>query len=305
MPPVGTKGNQMSTVKSARSHLNGAATTGAGLDLRVHPRDAVLGRVEKALDVRLDRAGLVRKRRSIGAATDRGTWVRVEMRRVEKTAGQGFNGPEVAALLTGIAKPAWYASVAWSEPENGLMWRADETQLVASAPIKPGGILTTDPQLPATWWSILNTSLDALAAAETTRVATLHTAPITQVRVAEEIRAVFGPDIDTTIERWVPAHADFAWANLTGPECWILDWEDWGLAPRGLDAAMLWAASLAVPGLAERVYRLRQADLDSRDGRLMQLFFTAGIVGAPGGDVGPQLDAARVAAEGLLTALRS
>lgn len=177
--------------------------------------------------------------------------------------------------------------------------------IACPAPIKPGGILTTDPQLPAAWWSTLNASLDALAVAETTRVATLHTTPITQARVAEEIQAVFGPDIDTTIERWVPAHADFAWANLTGPECWILDWEDWGLAPRGLDAAMLWAASLAVPGLAEQVYRLREADLDSRDGQLMQLFFAAGIVGASVGSVGPLLDAARTAVKRLLAALRS
>ena len=265
----------------------------------------MLCRVEKALDVRLDRAGEVRKRRSVGAATDRGTWVRIEMRRVEKMTGQGFNGSEAAALLTGIAKPAWHASVAWSELEIGLMWRADETELVTAAPIKPGGILTTDLRLPQAWWSTLDASLDALAAAETTRVATLHTAPITQARVDEEIGAVFGPDIDTTIERWVPAHADFAWANLTGPECWILDWEDWGLAPRGLDAAMLWAASLAVPGLAEQVYRVRRADLVSRDGQLMRLFFAAGIVGAPAGYSGPLRDPARAAVERLLTALRS
>jgi hypothetical protein len=81
---------------------------------------------------------------------------------------------------------------------------------------------------------------------------------------------VFGPDLDTTIEQWVPAHADFAWANLTAPDCWILDWEDWGLAPRGLDSAMLWAASLAVPGLAEQVHEVRRADLDGRDGQLMR-----------------------------------
>jgi hypothetical protein len=173
-------------------------------------------------------------------------------------------------LLTGIAKPAWHASVAWAEPETGMMWRADETDLVTAAPIKPGGILTADPQLSAAWWVTLDASLDALAAADTTRVATLHTAPITQARVDEEIRAVFGPDLDTTIEQWVPAHADFAWANLTAPDCWILDWEDWGLAPRGLDSAMLWAASLAVPGLAEQVHEVRRADLDGRDGQLMR-----------------------------------
>lgn len=297
----------MSTVEVAPARQGGTATAAraAALDLRAEPREDVLARVEQALGVRLDRAGEVRKRRSVGAATDRGTWVRIEVRRPEKMAGQGFNGPEAAGLLTGIAKPAWHASTAWAEPETGVLWRADETDLVTATPIKPGGILTVDPQLPAAWWSTLGASLDALAAAETTRVATLHTTPITQARVDAEIRAVFGPDLDTTITEWVSAHADFSWANLTGPQCWILDWEDWGLAPRGLDAAMLWSASLAVPGLAERVYELRRADLDSRDGQLMMLLFAAGILDAPAGYAGPLLDPAHAAADRLLTALRS
>lgn len=294
----------MSTVEVTARPVSAVANA-AALDLRAHPRDDVLDRVEQALHVRLNRTSEVRKRRSIGLATDRDTWVRIEMRRAEKMAGQGFNGPEAAGVLTGIAKPAWRASVAWAEPETGLMWRADETDLVTAAPIKPGGILTADPQLPGIWWDTLNASLDALAGAETTRVATLHTVPITQTRVDDEIRAVFGADVDTTIEQWMPAHADFAWANLTSPQCWILDWEDWGLAPRGLDAAMLWAASLAVTGLAEQVYELRRADLDSHDGQVMMLFFAAGIVGAPVGYSGPLLDPARSAAERLLTALRS
>ncbi|MBN9748634.1 hypothetical protein DMP23_47495 [Amycolatopsis sp. A1MSW2902] len=290
----------MSAVEVAGTRRAGAAAP----DLRAHPREDVLLRIEQALGVRLDREGEVRKRRSVGAATDRGTWVRIETRRPEKMAGQGFNGPEAAGLLTGIAKPAWHASVAWAEPEAGLMWRADETELVTAAPIKPGGILAVDPRLPAAWWARLNASLDALAAADTTRVATLHTAPVTQARVAGEIAAVFGPGIDTAIGSWAPAHADFTWANLPGPECWILDWEDWGLAPRGLDAAMLWSASLAVPGLAEQVRDLRRADLDSRDGQLMMLWFAAGIVGAPAGYSGPLLDPARAAAERLLSELR-
>ena len=58
-----------------------------------------------------------------------------------------------------------------------------------------------------------------------------------------------------TDHEWVPAHADLNWADLTRLECWILDWEDHGLAPRGLDAATLWVSSLTVPPIAERVYR--------------------------------------------------
>lgn len=105
------EGTRVSGVQVSAAHVGGPE-----LDLRAVPRDDVLRRVEKALDVRLRREGEVRKRRSIGAATDRGTWVRIEMRRLEKMAGQGFNGPEAAAVLTGIAKSAWHTSVAWSEP---------------------------------------------------------------------------------------------------------------------------------------------------------------------------------------------
>ncbi|WP_091629489.1 hypothetical protein [Amycolatopsis saalfeldensis] len=276
----------------------------AAPDLRAQPRDDILDRVERALDVRLDRTALVRKRRSLGAATDRGTWIRIEARPLAKMAGQGFNGPEAAATLAGVAKPAWHASLAWTETTTSLMWRADESDLVTDAPIKPGGILTTDPRLPPTWWTALGSSLDALAQAHTTRVATLHTVLISQNRVDEEIRDAFGPGLNTTIERWVSAHADFAWANLTGPALAILDWEDWGLAPRGLDAAMLWSASLAVPGLAEQVHALRQSDLDSRDGYLMQLLCLAAILRTPAGAHEPRLDAARAAADRLLPAMR-
>jgi hypothetical protein len=278
------------------------AVTTAAPDLRTQPHADVLDRVEAALRVRLDRETCVRKRRSVGAVTDRGTWVRIEVRTVAKAAlaGQGFGGVEAAAVLEGIAKPAWHAAVSWADPERGLLWRADETERVTAPPIKPGGVLTTDPGLSDRWWTSLNISLDALAAASTTRVATLHTTPMTQVRLTEAITSVFG-DIDTRVEEWVPAHADLTWANLTGPDCWLLDWEDWGLAPRGLDAAMLWSASLAVPGLAERVQRERRVDLDSRSGRLAQLFFCAELL-ADVDYAGVLAEPARRAADWLLAA---
>lgn len=60
--------------------------------------------------------------------------------------------------------------------------------------------------------------------------------------------------------------------------CSILDWEDHGLAPRGLDAANLWIGSLAVPQVAEKVYHARQRDMDSRTGQIMQLFKCAELL---------------------------
>lgn len=84
---------------------------------------------------------------------------------------------------------------------------------------------------------------------------------------------------DLTLDEWTPAHADLTWANVMGPEFCIIDWEDWGTAPRGLDAAALWGNALAVPTLADRVWNERRPDLESRPGRLMALFVCAKIAG--------------------------
>ncbi|MER5532606.1 hypothetical protein [Streptomyces mirabilis] len=51
---------------------------------------------------------------------------------------------------------------------------------------------------------------------------------------------------------WTTAHADVHWANLTEP-LRLLDWEGWGKAPKGFDAATLYAYSLLQPDTAARV----------------------------------------------------
>nr|WSZ95505.1 hypothetical protein OH820_07410 [Streptomyces sp. NBC_00857] len=275
------------------------------VDLRVKSVDEVLGRVERALDVQLDRNTVVRKRRSVGARTDRDTWVRVERRRLDKIDGQGWNGTECAAVLEGITKPTWFAGTAWRDMADPAMWRADETELLPGTPVKPGGTLIIDPELPNLWWEALNTSLDALAAQYTTRVATPDTVTITQARVTEAISTTFTVPIDTTIERWTPAHADLNWANVTGPRFCLFDWEDWGMAPRGLDSASLWGNSLAVPELADRVRRERRHDLESRDGKVMALFFLAKVVGDYADPADPRLKPAHKAAELLLKELQA
>lgn len=240
------------------------------VDLREVSVDGVLDRVERSLDTTLVRSTVVRKRRSVGGRSGRGTWVRVERRPVTRIDGQGWNGIECSAALKGIAKPEWYAGVAWHDGDGQAMWRADETELVAAEPVKPADRTT----LPDAWWETLNASLDALAAQVTTRVATPDTVSITQAGVAEVIdRAFPGAAVDTTLDEWAAAHADLSWANLTTPRCFLLDWEDWGMAPRGLDAAKLLMSSLDVPEVADRVRLERRHDLETRSGRLMSLFY--------------------------------
>ncbi|MFD3756726.1 hypothetical protein [Streptomyces sp. NPDC058622] len=275
------------------------------VDLRRQPVDEVLDRVDHALGVHLVRDSVVRKRRSIGGRTDRDTWVRIERRGFDRISEQGWNGTEAAAVLRGVVMPEWYQGVAWREPSEPVMWRADELELVTATPIGKGALVVKDPRLPDSWWAALNTSLDALAAQHTHRVATPDTMVITQDLVTETIAGVFPEVDDTTVTDWVPAHGDLTWANVMGPEFCLIDWEDWGMAPRGLDAATLWGNALAIPALADRVAQERRRDLESRDGKLMALFFLSKITGPHAYDDDPLLSPARQAAKRLVADLQS
>ncbi|MFI0943202.1 hypothetical protein [Streptomyces sp. NPDC021020] len=281
-----------------------SVSSAAAVDLRREPADDVLDHVERALQVRLDRGTVVRKRRTIGARTDRATWVRIERRSVSRIREQGWNGAESAALLDGVVQPAWRSAVSWRGKDDAAMWRADEHDLLPSAPVKPGGVQTEEPVLPDEWWAGMNGTLDALAAHRTSRIATPDTVTITADHIAEVIRTAFPGSPNTTLERWAPAHADLNWHNVTAPQFCLFDWEDWGMAPRGLDSASLWAQSLGVPALADRVRRERAGDLSSRDGKVMMLFACAKIAGPYAHPQDPRLAPARAAAERLVDELQ-
>ncbi|MFE4023237.1 hypothetical protein ACFXPZ_38570 [Streptomyces sp. NPDC059101] len=272
------------------------------VDLRKEPVEAVLDRVERSLGVHLDRDTAVRKRRSVGARTDRSTWVRVERRGLDRIGAQGGDGTASAAALHGIAKPAWLAGVAWRDEADPVMWLADETGLLPGTPVS-SAVAAEDPQLSEEWWASLSASLDALAAQSTNRIATPDTETLTQELVTATIHSVF-PGVDTAVTDWCPAHADLNWANVTSPVFCAFDWEDWGMAPRGLDAASLWGASLAVPALADRVRSERRNDLESRDGKLMTLFVAAKILGPYADPEDPRLVPTRKTAEQVLQELQ-
>ncbi|MFD9107043.1 hypothetical protein [Streptomyces bottropensis] len=277
------------------------SATATRVDLRVEPVDQVLERVERAFGMRVDPKTMVRKRRTVGGRTDRDTWVRIERRPFERAKGQGWNGTECAAVLDGVAQPVWLQGMSWRDGAGAAMWRVDETELLAGVPVGPDSVLTLSDE----WWEALNSSLDALAAHHTTRVATPDTVAITQAAVTEAIKETFPAVSDTAIREWSPAHADLNWANVTGPEFCLFDWEDWGMAPQGLDAAWLWGNSLVFPELAERVWRERRRDLESWDGKLMSLFFCTKILG-PHADPGdPRLGIARIETERIVAELQA
>lgn len=119
------------------------------------------------------------------------------------------------------------------------------------------------------------------------------------------IRQVFPEVANLTVDEWASAHADLTWANVMGPQFCIIDWEDWGIAPRGLDAATLWGNALAIPALADRVWNERRRDLESRSGKLMALFTCAKIIGPNAHEADPRLQLARKEAVRLVGGLQS
>lgn len=128
---------------------------------------------------------------------------------------------------------------------------------------------------------------------------------MSQTHLTTRVNEVFD-GVDTTVDEWATAHTDVHWNNLS-TEGHIIDWEDWGAAPRGHDAACLWQSALPDPGLATRVRREFAADLETRSGQLAQLLQCANAIRAAvrRGTPTPLSEPAKAAAEVLLARLRS
>lgn len=270
------------------------------LDLRKQPHDDAVDHAQAALHVVLDRDCAVVKRRSVGAPSKGGTWVRLTAQRLETFGERGWNGLETSLVLHGVAKPEWYQGVSWVDRGREWMWRADEIELVTASPVLPGGDLTEEPTtLGSQWWADFASSMDALARHTIGHPATRHTQYLTQDRITGQIHTVFGTTVDTTVDSWKATHGDLAWQNLTAPHFHILDWEDWGAGPAGFDAASLWAASLKVPAIAERIAETRKHELMSHSGRVAWLYMCAGILASEHEET--RRAAARACAEWLLS----
>lgn len=243
----------------------------AEVDLRDGVPADVLGEAERALGhtVQPGTVSHGNGAETAGFASDVGTWIRIQWRRCHAFSEQAWTGSEAASTLSGVMRPELLRAFRWVDAERNVVWRAEEMALVTSAVVAPRGSVSSDPRPSDEWWESLRTSLSALAEHSTSRVG------MSQEHLSRRIAEIYGDAIDTTVTDWATAHADLHWGNLTAPECWILDWEDWGKAPRGLDAATLWGFSLGVPTLAARIEREFATDLAGRSGKLAQLLFCA------------------------------
>ncbi len=172
-------------------------------------------------------------------------WLRViatDPDRVEYRAGAS-----AATAIEGVAKPSLLRVSEWTV-DDGLALRAELLTLAPSPACSSSVTPTPGLELPDRWWASLRRSLDALASWPTERTC------LTQEIITTQQLVFFGRRPEP-ISSWSTAHGDLHWANLTAPECCLLDWESWGRAPTGYDAAALYCVSLVQPTLATRVWR--------------------------------------------------
>lgn len=241
-------------------------------------RDAA-ARFDVRVDAGVDGSGMVFswRDRSLGCRVLEGTgssatvlWLRVTYERFEWTSGEHWTGNVDANALTGVPKPLVLRWQEWDE-DNGrnraeLMTYIDEPSCSATAEAGPGLGIPGTP-----WWASLRTSLARLADHPTDRVAR------SRDYTEHALRIFFGDRAPMPI-RWATCHGDLHWANVTTTTPVLLDWEHWGQAPAGFDAAHLYCHSLAVPELAVTVHRELADVLETPDGRASQLLAIAGML---------------------------
>ncbi len=204
--------------------------------------------------------------RTIGtqvSAADGDRWLRVTAEMSHWAGGAFWTGNLDARAISGVPKPRVLTELDWSDGD--CLLRAELMTVAPSPVIANDMVLSFTPDLAPTWWSELRRALDTLVRHSTERVCVAGGA------LRLRLLAVFGVDIDPGEVEWSCAHGDLHWANLTSPHLCLLDWEAWGMAPAGYDAAVLYCASILQPAVTDDVRGTFADLLDSPSGRVAQL----------------------------------
>lgn len=209
-------------------------------------------RAAKALDVRVEPGGEFWgwAGRTLGAparTTDgQPAWLRLVSAPEDKASGKLWDGALDAQHAFGDLdghRPALLA--VHDAVDDGTAYRAELSARVDQPVLSDDPILQHDLQLPDSWWADLAGTLAKVSAVDTDRVA------VRQQYMDRAIPQFVGIPAPA-VTCWTTAHADVHWANLTEP-LRLLDWEGWGQAPEGFDAATLYAYTLLQPDTAARV----------------------------------------------------
>lgn len=210
------------------------------------------------------------RQRSVGTAvhdTDgQDAWLRVVYEDPGWGEGDYLGHNLTANTIQGVSKPQVKRWHEWDD--QGRTLRGEISTLIVDRPVSDDMILHAEPDLPDRWLSSLRAALATLSA---------HPMPANGVDpdyVNHGITAFFGITIDIRSATWTTAHTDLHWANVTAPNLYILDWETWGKAPAGYDAATLYCTGLLAPDTATQIHATFADTLDTPSGRIATLAAT-------------------------------
>lgn len=187
-------------------------------------------------------------------------WLKVTSEFGEYAHGDDWTGTtDAEALNDTVPKPRLLDdTLSWDDKEYWRTQRAELTTLITDQP-------STDIQLPNQWWTDLTHALTTLEKHPTDR------RRVTPGDVAHRLNIFFGDRANPHADNWTTAHGDLHWGNITAPHLSILDWELWGLAPAGYDAATLLCFSLNNTALTDRIKQQFAAVLGTPSGTVAQL----------------------------------
>lgn len=112
------------------------------------------------------------------------------------------------------------------------------------------------------WFLALGRQIEELNTVETKRIG------FREEYIQRRILQYFPDAENIDVQTWVASHCDLHWANMTAGECYIIDWEAWGLAPKGRDYASLLTRSLRDDKLVKDIWRHYGEVLNAHDGRI-------------------------------------
>jgi len=198
-------------------------------------------------------------------------WLRLASVPAEKAGGKLWEGTERAATAfpSAVRKPALHGLCDWTG-DGGYAYRAELTAYIDEPVLSPDPVLRHELDLTDAWFETIRTSLSAIAHTTTDRTA------VRQEWISRAVPEYTGHPAPH-ISEWTCAHGDFHAANLTEGAT-VLDWEGWGLAPRGWDAAVLFAYAQLAPSTALRIRREFATILDHAAGRAALLVVCAELL---------------------------
>ncbi|MFE1785514.1 hypothetical protein ACFW9F_23800 [Streptomyces sp. NPDC059506] len=210
-------------------------------------------------------------------------WLRLLRLPADKAHGRLWDGTAAAAAsFPTVHRPALHAVHDLPVDDAGRVCRAELSAFITAPVLSPGPVLRTPLDLPDTWWKALRADLDTVAATPTDRTA------VRRQWIDRAVPRYTGAPAPH-IGEWTTAHGDLHWANLTGPDLCLLDWEGHGTAPAGYDAALLHAYTLLQPDTAHRARAVFADILDTPTGRAAQLVVAADLLQAASRGDHPEL----------------